>query len=260
MLDGQFAAGGGDGRGGGHVSDRRPQLDLQPVQRRRAYEEVVERIQREILAGRLKVGDRLPGERQLSDRLGVSRASVREAMRVLEQLSIIRARTGTGPESGSIVVSEVGDAFSDALLMHTALDKISLDEVIDVRCMIESYAVKAAVAQDSLDLDPAREALDQLTGDDLGPEDYLKLDAAFHLAICEASGNRLVAHLMGSIREVVHLTLGRIFPSASDWASMRAEVTREHVEILEALEAGDGDKAAELVSAHIMRSHERLRS
>jgi DNA-binding GntR family transcriptional regulator len=41
---------------------------------------------------------------------------------------------------------------------------------------------------------------------------------------------------------------------------MRAEVTREHVEILEALEAGDGDKAAELVSAHIMRSHERLRS
>lgn len=238
-----------------------PELDLQPVHRRRAHEEVVEQIQREILARRLKVGDRLPGERQLSEMLGVSRASVREAMRVLERLSIIRARTGTGPESGSVVVAEVGDAFSDALLMHTALDKLSIEEVIDVRSMIEGYAVRGAAAPEAVDaLAPVREALERMDAPDLDPQAYLKLDAAFHLAICEASGNRLVAHLMRSIREVVQLTLGRIFTGVPDWDAMRVEVTREHREIFEAIEGGDGDKACELVSAHILRSFERLRA
>jgi GntR family transcriptional regulator, transcriptional repressor for pyruvate dehydrogenase complex len=236
-------------------------LDLQPVQRRRAYEEVVDQIRREILAGRLKVGDRLPGERQLSDMLGVSRASVREAMRVLERLSIIRARTGTGPDSGSVVIAEVGDAFSDALLMHTALEKVSLDEVVDVRCMVESYAARAAaVGSPHADLSEARAMLERMHQPDLDPQAYLALDAAFHLAICEASGNRLVAFLMRSIRDVVQLTLGKIFTGAPDWERMRAEVTREHAEILEAIVAGEGDRAADLLCAHINRSYERLRT
>jgi GntR family transcriptional regulator, transcriptional repressor for pyruvate dehydrogenase complex len=241
-----------------------PKLDLKPVQRRRAYEEVVDQIRREILAGRLKVGDRLPGERQLSDMLGVSRASVREAMRVLERLSIIRARTGTGPDSGSVVIADVGDAFSDALLMHTALEKVSLDEVVDVRCMVESYAARAAAravaSGATCDLSPARSVFEQMQEPGLDPQSYLALDAAFHLSLCEASGNRLVSYLMRSIRDVVHLTLGRIFTGAPDWEQMRTEVTREHQGILEAIEAGDEDGAAELLLAHIDRSYERLQA
>jgi GntR family transcriptional regulator, transcriptional repressor for pyruvate dehydrogenase complex len=238
-----------------------PQLDLRPVQKRRAYEEVVDRIRGEILAGRLRVGDRLPGERQLSEMLGVSRASVREAMRVLESLSIIRARTGTGPESGSVVVAEVGSALSDALVMHTALDTLSLDEVVDVRGMLESYAVRLAAKRATPDqLDELRAIVEGMRQEGLEPQRFLELDTAFHLTIAAVSGNRLAAHLMRSIRDVLQVTMDRMFVDVPGWETVRREVAAEHGEILDAVSRGDAEQAAELLEAHIHRSFDRIRA
>lgn len=235
-------------------------LRLEPVSQRRAHEEVVHQIRREILAGRLKVGDRLPGERQLSEMLGVSRASVREAMRVLEGLSIIRARTGTGPSSGSVVVAEVGDVFADALLLNTVLEKVSLVEVIDARAMLEAYACRqAARVAEPEHLQRMLAVVEEMEEVDSDPQPFLEHDALFHLLIAQSCGNTLVAHLMGSMREVILQTLGRIFTDTPEWAAMRKVVAGEHREIFEAISSGDGDRAADLVHAHIMRSYDRMR-
>lgn len=234
-------------------------LELQPVQRRRAHEEVVHQIRREIVNGRLKVGDRLPGERQLSETLGVSRASVREAMRVLESLSIVRSQTGTGPNSGSIVISEIGDAFANALVMNTALDKVSLDEVIEVRGMLERYASRlAAQVAEPAQIEQLRVAVEEMERPDVEVQPFLDLDTNFHLIIAESCGNRLVANLMGSMREAILQTLGRIFSDIPDWADVRTTVAHEHREIFEAIRQGQGDQAADLVHAHIMLSYKRL--
>lgn len=235
-------------------------LQLEPVNRRRAHEEVVHQIRREILAGRLKVGDRLPGERQLSETLGVSRASVREAMRVLEGMSIIRARTGTGPASGSVVVAEVGEVFTDALLMNTVLEKVALAEVIDVRAALEAYACRqAAQVAEPAHLDRMRAVVEEMEAGELERRLFLEQDTLFHLAIAESCGNSLVAHLMGSMREVILHTLGRVFTDAPESAEMRQVVTAEHRDIFEAIDNGDGERAATLVHAHIMKSYDRMR-
>lgn len=234
-------------------------LELEPVNRRRAHEEVFYQIRREILAGRLKVGDRLPGERQLSETLGVSRPSVREAMRVLEALSIIRAQSGTGPASGSVVISDVGDVFTDALLMNTVLEKVELDEVVDVRAMLEAYACRqAAQVAEPAQLDAMLAAVEAMEGGDLTPEAFLEEDMTFHLRIAQSCGNSLVAHMMGSMREVILHTLGKIFPRVPEWESMREVVAAEHREIFEMVKAGEGDRAAELVHAHITQSYVRM--
>ena len=233
-------------------------LRLEPVSHRRTYEEVVEQIRQQILNGHLKVGDRLPGERQLSEMLDVSRASVREAMRVLESMSIIRARTGTGPESGTVIVGEPGSALSDVLVINEALDTISLDEVIDVRCMLEDAAVRQAVTQAD---DAAIDHLRRLVADMRREEDpyaFLAMDADFHLAIAEVSENRLIAYLMRSLRGVIHEVLSRIFPHVDNWDEMRPIVAAEHEQIVELIAARDVDAAVEHVQAHIRHSVNRV--
>ena len=81
----------------------------QPLPRARTYELVLDRIEEQIRSGQLSVGDRLPPERDLAAMLGVSRAAIREALRVLEaQGVLLKPQVGTGPESGSIIADTPG--------------------------------------------------------------------------------------------------------------------------------------------------------
>src|SRR5262245_28701150 len=85
------------------VMQSTPAVAFQKVERRRAFEDVILQFERAIEEGSLRDGDRLPTERELAATLGVSRASVREALRVLEMYGVLVARPGTGPDSGSIL-------------------------------------------------------------------------------------------------------------------------------------------------------------
>lgn len=239
--------------------ERAKELQLEPVVRRRAYQDVIEKIKNEILEGRLRSGDRLPGERRLSEMLGISRAPVREALRVLETLDIIRARRGTGPESGSIVVGEVGDAMADTLLMHAALDHVSLSEMVEVRVVLEGLAVdQAAKHADDSALARLQEFVDRMNDPEVTPEEFFRLDSGFHMAIAQVSGNRLNSYLMQSIRSIVEHTLQKIFVSSPDWPRTRAEVAAEHDAIMRAIRNGDGVTGSAMITEHILKSFERF--
>ncbi|MBF1676210.1 MAG: FadR family transcriptional regulator, partial [Rothia sp.] len=86
----------------------------------RSYSIVLETFERRLRLGELRVGDKLPSERELAARHGISRPSVREGLRVLNALGLIRSSTGSGPKSGAIIISEPSDALSWALRMHIA--------------------------------------------------------------------------------------------------------------------------------------------
>ena len=91
---------------------------VQPIKNRRGFEVILDRLEAALLSGELSVGDRLPGERELAAGFGVSRTSVREALRVLEALGILEVKRGT---EGVSLRNEPGDAFADLLRLHIAL-------------------------------------------------------------------------------------------------------------------------------------------
>ncbi|HEY8589478.1 MAG TPA: GntR family transcriptional regulator, partial [Naasia sp.] len=86
----------------------------------RAWETVIDRVERDLASGALRVGDHLPSERTLAADLGVGRSSVREAVRVLEVLGLVRTATGSGPSAGAIVVSKPDGAMSVLMRLQVA--------------------------------------------------------------------------------------------------------------------------------------------
>lgn len=84
----------------------------------RAYQEVLDWLEKELRKGSIAIGDKLPGERALAEQFELSRASVREAIRILTSMGLVRTGTGSGPHSGAIVISEPSAGLSWAIRMH----------------------------------------------------------------------------------------------------------------------------------------------
>ena len=191
--------------------------DWEPVTRSRTYELVLTRIEQLILDGRLRVGDRLPPERELSEMLGVSRAAIREALRVLEAQGALRPRVGTGPESGNVITAMPGAGLTQFLRLHIALAHFSLDDVVEARAVLErSSARLAAERAEPEDLARMREQLDRMDVVGLPRETFNDCDTDFHVAIAEAAGNRMVADLTVSVRNAVRQTLLTVFHRVED--------------------------------------------
>lgn len=230
--------------------------DWEPVTRSRTYELVLTRIEQLILDGRLRVGDRLPPERELSEMLGVSRAAIREALRVLEAQGALRPRVGTGPDSGNVIAVMPGAGLTQFLRLHIALAHFSLDDVVEARAVLErSSARLAAERADAEDLARMRERLDRMDEVGLPREAFNDCDTDFHVAIAEAAGNRLVADLTVSVRNAVRQTLLTVFHRVGDWEAVAARLRAEHRAIYDAVAAGEAEAAGEAVEAHIRSVH-----
>ncbi|MEU8134192.1 FadR/GntR family transcriptional regulator [Streptodolium elevatio] len=229
--------------------------DWRPVRRVRAHEEVLARIEEQIAAGRLKAGDRLPGERQLAESLGVSRASVREALRVLEAMGVLVSTTGRGPDAGAVLVGRPADALADILRLHVGLAHFSLHDIVETRRIVETWAARSAAEQAGPEhLARLRDAVSRMAGPGLTPDRFNQADADFHLALAEASGNTVVATLMHGLRDAV----GRHAVEAVErlgWPESAAILRADHLRILAAVEGGRPDDAAAAVRDHLARSY-----
>ena len=91
----------------------------------------------QIVRGNLRSGDRLPGERALAELLGVSRPSVREALRVLERMGVVVAGVGSGNAAGSVIAGQPSEALSQLIRLHLTLANFSLDDVVRARSTLE---------------------------------------------------------------------------------------------------------------------------
>jgi GntR family transcriptional repressor for pyruvate dehydrogenase complex len=224
-----------------------------PVARSRAYELVVDQVEEQILAGTLKVGDRLPGERELATRLAVSRAAVREAIRTLEAQGVVRSAVGSGPEAGTVVSAVPSEALNRLLRLHVALANFPMADVIDARVVLERSSARLA-ARDAgeEDLDELLRLLKQMDVDGIERQQFNDLDTAFHIAIAEAGGNRLMADLTVAIRDSTRRPILRGLEDLGDeWPQVCATLRDEHHLLFDAIAGGDGDAAAGRVEAHI---------
>ncbi|MEX1080025.1 MAG: FadR/GntR family transcriptional regulator [Homoserinimonas sp.] len=227
-------------------------MQLAPLERAKTYELVVRQIKGEIFAGRLRPGDRLPGERQMSELLKVSRPSVREAIRILEAMEIVRSRPGNGAESGLIVSTEPSRALSDLIGIHVALSSYSLAEVVSVRMALEVQSVRRIADNiGTMDVSQVRDTLEQMQDPQLDRTAFLDLDTEFHVGLARCSNNALLADLMAALREAVRRPMAVAFDDDEVWPDRAEMIRREHGEIFDAICAGQADSAEELVRHHI---------
>ena len=104
----------------------------------RAHSMVLKWIERQFLAGVIGIGDRLPPERRLADSLSVSRTSVREAIRILEAMGIVRVGVGSGPDAGTVVTADPAGALTAALRLHVATAHLPVAAIVETRKLLET--------------------------------------------------------------------------------------------------------------------------
>mgnify|MGYP000032081700 FL=1 len=215
----------------------------------RTHRLVLQWIEDQLSTGRLVVGGRLPAERTLAEQLGVSRTSVREAIRILEAMGVVRAGVGSGPDAGTVVISDPTSALGAALRLHVATSHFPVADIVQTRVLLESWA--AARAQPgSAALAEAAALLAEMEGC-RATEEFLALDVRFHLALADAAGNAVVSAMMGSLREAIQDYAGRLTGNLPDWDATAARLRQEHRGILAAISEHDGARAARLVADHI---------
>lgn len=221
----------------------------------RSYQTVLARIEADLAAGRLEVGGRLPGERVLADQYGVSRASVREAIRVLEAMGLIRTAAGSGPEAGAVLIADPAAPIGAALRWHLTSRSLPVADIVGTRLLIESWSLREAAARQQhspgTELAPARALLLEMDDVDLDATDFLALDTRFHVALADLAGNTVIAAIMAAMRDSIEGYVTAAVDGLPAWPPMAALLRREHAGILEAVAGGHPELAAKLVVAHI---------
>lgn len=228
-----------------------PGSPFRALEQGRAFQRIIIQIEEAILSGALRPGDRLPAERELAETFHVSRASVREALRVLESFGVVAARVGNGPNSGSTIADNAGAGITNAFRLLIAVMQISTEHIVDVRMVLEAHAVRLASRQAT----PHQLQFLHKTLDDMrvaqSPDEFHAHDTNFHVGLARASGNELLPVMMESLRGVMRRDMLEGYGKQGDWTQLRAELLRQHHCILRSVEAGDADGSAELVTRHI---------
>jgi len=221
---------------------------------RRAWEIVLAHIEADLLEGRLGPGDRLPGERALAADLGVGRSSVREALRVLEVLGLIRTAVGSGPSAGAIIVALPGGGMSALMRLQVAAQGFPVADVVKTRLLLEASVVtELAAASARPDLTGPERLLDAMESCRHTEAEFLALDAQFHLSLAEASGNQVVSATMAGLRSAIEAYARAGARSLASWPDTSARLMTEHRGILAAITAADPAEARRAVQSHITR-------
>lgn len=238
------------------TGERRPAGDWTPgavgapVQRvRKAYEQVYDQLRELIVRGELERGERLPGEAALAREFGVSRGTVREALRLLAAQSLITTSKGAG--GGSFVTLPTADHVSEVLQANIRLlnesREVSADEMLEARELLESFAARMAAQRRSQDdLEKLRACIvdDPL---ELGVDSQNTHNSAFHNALMNASCNTLLTIAAQPVFGILETNMSR----REIGQRTLARVNEDHRAILAAVEAGDGDAAERLMREHL---------
>jgi GntR family transcriptional repressor for pyruvate dehydrogenase complex len=223
------------------MSETRHSLSAPPaLVRTRLYEQVAEQITTWISANGLRAGDRLPPERELAARLGISRATLSQALVALEVIGVVAVRHG----DGTVVTEAPTKRIVEAIRAHA--DR--LPEIIDTRDALETkLAELAATRRTDEDLRRIEDALVGMEADIEAGGRGVEGDERFHGAVTAAAHSLLLARLMDEIRDLIRET--RI-ESLSQPDRPRASLAG-HRAIADAIRAGDPHRAAAAMHAHV---------
>lgn len=217
--------------------------------RRYLYNEIVEYIQEMIRGGEFRVGGRIPPERSLARRFGVSRNCIRQAIQALSEKGILESRRG----AGTYVCAPDRTVPIDSLTPPVEIQKDLVRDIIQFRIMLEpQIAALAATRITSEELDRLKIIVCDQDRRNLAGDDDSSLDAEFHLLLAKASRNRIVQRVVG-MNEIINES--RSEPLQSE-ERRRASVIG-HIRIIDAMEKGDPRMACQAMKDHLL-SVERI--
>jgi DNA-binding FadR family transcriptional regulator len=226
-----------------------------PVSVDRASQVIVEQIRLLVRNGRLKPGDRLPSERDLCERFGVSRVTVREALRVLEASGIVQIRVGA--RGGAFVTSPTSDRLGAGLADLISLTPMTAADTTEAR-MIFELGILPLVVERATEKD-----LEELTELVTAAEKALKNDtytmsdsAAFHVRIAACTHNPAIEMIVQSFHGPLLMSL-REAQTAAPLMGRRG--VREHKEYVEAIRRRDVEAARTVLTAHLKRTAARVK-
>jgi len=198
-------------------------------------------------------GDRLPGERQLRDTFQVSRGTLREALRTLEQKKLIQIRTGM--KGGAIVCSVNTQPVSESLDLLLRYQKIDLRELAEFREEVEgavaAQAARKAKREDVAALASYLESLEGLRKG--GPETWreaIKIDNQFHLRLAKIARNRVFESILTIVYENIFRYFDRFLPKER---KVTERIFQDLSAIVEAIKGKDSQKAKRLIKDHVKR-------
>lgn len=213
------------------------------------FTRVAEQVERYIATNGLVPGDRLPGERDLCALLGVSRTSVREALRSLQARGVVTVRHGKG------VFVAVPGAGESALRGLALVREIGIDELFAMREVLEvpaaGWAATAATDEQLATLEATFHALEQAVIGGRPPGELQDLDARLHLQIAEFASNRFLAMTQNALQEM----LARSMETTLAIPGRPARSVREHADIIRAIRARDSARASAAARRHIRSAH-----
>jgi GntR family transcriptional repressor for pyruvate dehydrogenase complex len=224
---------------------------------RGASEQVAIQIQHYIRDEGLEPGDFLGREEDLAAEFGVSRPTLREALKLLASGNLIRASKGPG---GGIFVAHtaeegMGRSLSDAISMMLETGTVTLEELLDARLLLEvPLAGRAAYQPHEETLRRLREVVEagRATED---AQTLAEIDSELHKAIAAAAGNRMLQALTGWIFEVVQPSLNEVLRGAI----VQSAVAEQHEALLAAIEKGDAGRAERAMKDHLLYLRDVLR-
>lgn len=221
-----------------------------PINHLSTAEQVVAQIEHLLLEGVLSAGEKLPSERDLAERLGVSRPILREALAILEVRGLIIARHG----GGTFVADLVGEVFSRPLAELIARNAGGSADYLAFRRLIEGEAAELAAQRATpADLDRLSAILSEMeeaerTGDD---RRALDADIALHQAIGEAAHNVILMHTLNACYRLIAEGIMQSRDRILDRPGVRAALLGQHRAIIAAIAAGDAETAGRAARAHI---------
>lgn len=219
----------------------------------RLADQVVDLLKQEILDGKLIPGSKLPTERELSERFGVSRTVIREATKSLEQSGLIVVQPGRG----TFVVNQTHTALKDTigLMMDSRASTTSIAQMIEFREILEpgiaALAAKNATPREILEMQAAVEIMDANLHD---KEVYLRADNAFHLALAKATQNPIIEPVLDPFLDLLNIQRAEVF----EFPEGPLHGQTYHKEILDAVLRHDPEAAEMAMKNHLRQVREDI--
>ena len=219
-----------------------------PITVARASSAIAEQIRTAIVTGKLREGERLAPERELAEQFGVSRVTVRDALRSLEAMGLLEVRVGA--RGGAFVTTPTGSRVAQAMSDMMMMAALSPEDIVESRLVVELGTVTLACARATEeDLEALRE-LDTQARESLAAGTYTReLSWEFHSLLALAAHNRAVEGLTASFRSTLSMHPVR----AREGAKAHVATVEEHSRIRAALEARDADAARHEMAQHLLR-------
>ncbi|AKA69475.1 MULTISPECIES: FadR/GntR family transcriptional regulator [Clostridium] len=215
---------------------------------------IIEKIQDMIIRDKLKIGDKLPPERQLTEMWKVGRPALREALKALEVIGLIERKHG----QGNFISNNISDSYYKPLSISFKLNNGSIEELFELRESLEASSIKAAAKKASIkDIKKLYEIHEGMISEK-DESKKTKFDKALHCEIIKLSGNKLFITTWNSISYLIDIFIDKAVNISLYEEKSIQNIYEEHLCIIKAVENHDSKAAVEALEEHLNKINVEL--